>query len=182
MLKFFKKSELQQGKWSGGTTTELYIFPETARFGNDRFDFRISLATVDVMDTVYTPFPGIMRNLTVLDGTIDLYDRTEKISLQAGDTFIFSGDSTITCHGLATNFNILYDPRAYNVETAFIERANKSITIEGFTLIYPVEGEVQFKYNGESYFLEPELYCLISNSGELEIRSNGRTLITCITN
>ena len=35
-------------KWSGGSTTELFIWPKDASYAERRFNIRISTATVDV--------------------------------------------------------------------------------------------------------------------------------------
>ncbi len=37
--------------WSGGTTTELFIYPEVAEYSERNFDFRISTATVEVEES-----------------------------------------------------------------------------------------------------------------------------------
>ena len=41
-------------KWSGGSTTELFIWPKDASYAERRFNIRISTATVDVESSTFT--------------------------------------------------------------------------------------------------------------------------------
>ena len=54
--------------WSGGTTTELFIFPPTADYQQRNFQFRLSTATVEADRSDFTLLNGISRKLMVLSG------------------------------------------------------------------------------------------------------------------
>ncbi len=94
--------------WSGGTTTELFIFPSTANYAARNFDFRLSTATVEVETSEFTALPGIARKLMVLEGKTTLTHQnhhTAKLAKFAVDTFL--GDWKTTSAGKCTDFNVM---------------------------------------------------------------------------
>ena len=54
--------------WSGGKTTEMYLYPQTASYRNRNFLFRISSATVEEEASTFTRLPGIHREILLLNG------------------------------------------------------------------------------------------------------------------
>lgn len=54
--------------WSGGTTTEFYLFPRDGSYKERRFDLRISSATVDLEASDFTLLPDYQRIITPLEG------------------------------------------------------------------------------------------------------------------
>lgn len=50
--------EFNISRWSGGTTTELFIWPYGASYAERRFSIRISTATVDIADPRSPSFPA----------------------------------------------------------------------------------------------------------------------------
>lgn len=49
--------EFNISRWSGGTTTELFIWPHGASYAERRFGIRISTATVDIAQSTFTKLP-----------------------------------------------------------------------------------------------------------------------------
>ena len=102
------KSEQKTTAWSGGTTTELLIYPENAEYALRNFNFRLSTATVEIQTSTFTPLPGIKRTLMVLDGEMELihqgHHRTTLTSLM---TDTFEGDWNTTSIGKCTDFNLM---------------------------------------------------------------------------
>ncbi|TNE72248.1 MAG: hypothetical protein EP333_07965 [Bacteroidetes bacterium] len=114
--------------WSGGKTTELFIFPKNAEFQSGNFDFRISTATVEIEQSSYTPFPGFIRDLLVIEGEITLqHDSPEKHSIRRGESYQFTGDRHTYCVGLATNFNIIHKPQIKCRELKLHEYSDEKI-------------------------------------------------------
>lgn len=94
--------------WSGGETTELFIFPEAAEYSKLNFDFRLSTATVNVKKSVFTPLNGIRRTLIVLKGYLKLeHENHHVIDLGPFDSDSFWGDWKTTSMGRVLNFNIM---------------------------------------------------------------------------
>ena len=52
--------------WSGGTTAELFLYPFDGSYADRRFMVRISSATIDLLESRFTPLPGVTRYLTPL--------------------------------------------------------------------------------------------------------------------
>jgi len=107
-LKAIHKKDLQTSKWSGGTSTTLYIYPETASYQERNFLFRISTASIEVEESVFTSLPGISRVIMVLEGEIQLHHEGQhSASLCKFDTDCFSGDWKTICSGKAIDFNLM---------------------------------------------------------------------------
>lgn len=106
----FKLSTSQQlsTNWSGGTTTELFIYPENSSYANRNFLFRISTATVETETSVFTPLPGFRRVLMILKGELSIahLNRYTK-HLKPFDTDTFDGGWKTTAIGKVTDFNIM---------------------------------------------------------------------------
>ena len=66
------KEEQTTIRWSGGLSTELYIFPEDSEYVERNFKYRLSTATVEIEQSVFTPLPGVDRTLMVLEGEMKL--------------------------------------------------------------------------------------------------------------
>jgi environmental stress-induced protein Ves len=98
----------QTTTWTGGTTTQLFIFPETADYQKRDFQFRLSTATVEIERSDFTPLPGFSRKLLVLDGEIILNHKDHYTAqLKKFDVDSFVGDWKTSCIGKCTDFNLI---------------------------------------------------------------------------
>ena len=71
-MQIIRKADIQTSNWSGGTTSELFIFPTTSNYKDLNFGFRLSSATIDVDESEFTPLPNVKRQLMLLDGELEL--------------------------------------------------------------------------------------------------------------
>ena len=55
------ETDYKVGLWSGGSTTELFIWPEGADYGKREFTLRVSSARVDLEESDFTPLQGAWR-------------------------------------------------------------------------------------------------------------------------
>ncbi len=95
-------------KWSGGSTTQLYIFPSGATYADRNFDLRISSAIVEVEQSTFTSLPGIQRKLMILEGEIRITHQGQYTKLlKPFDVDTFSGDWKTTSLGRCTDFNVM---------------------------------------------------------------------------
>jgi environmental stress-induced protein Ves len=95
-------------KWSGGKTSELFIYPEGANFKQGDFSLRISIATVEVDSSDFTPLPNVQRTLMVLDGTLKLeHFGHHSCELQPFEQDEFSGNWSTKSWGKVTDFNVM---------------------------------------------------------------------------
>ncbi len=96
------------GQWSGGTTTQLYISPATAKYADLDFDIRISSAKVEANTSTFTPLPKVHRQLMVLEGNICLQHKDHYTKQMAPfDVDTFQGDWHTTSVGQCVDFNVM---------------------------------------------------------------------------
>lgn len=95
-------------QWTGGTTTELFIYPEGATFEDRNFKFRLSTATIESETSTFTPLPGVKRTLMLLHGNLELQHKgyhQKKLSLLQKD--IFDGGWETSSKGICIDFNLM---------------------------------------------------------------------------
>lgn len=155
--------------WSGGTSTQLYIYPETGDYGLRRFDFRLSTAKVEVEKSDFTPLPGISRKIMILDGQIEISHQNHyKKELKAFDVDEFEGEWQTSSVGTCTDFNLMTKGKTKG-ELSSLTLLRKQTTDFAITdkhtkiLIYLYSGKLFFTSEENEYSL---------NQGELLIFEN----------
>ncbi|MDD2563479.1 MAG: HutD family protein [Salinivirgaceae bacterium] len=107
-IELIKSIDFQTKKWTGGTTTELFIYPEGSTYANRDFKFRISTATIEVEESVFTSLPGFQRTILILDGKIKICHKGHyEKQLGKFDTDKFFGHWETSSIGTATDFNVM---------------------------------------------------------------------------
>lgn len=107
-IKIFKENQHKTSEWSGGTTTELYIYPEDSLYSERKFKWRLSSAKVEVEKSTFTSLPGISRHIMVLEGELFLeHEGHHNAALKALEQDSFSGDWATTSFGKVTDFNLM---------------------------------------------------------------------------
>lgn len=106
--------------WPGGTTSQLYIFPEDAQFSERNFDFRISSATIEVEESSFTSLPSYNRILAILEGNLTLH-HVGKPSTQLAkyEHVFFHGSWETSSVGKVRDFNVIYNEN-YQVDFQLI--------------------------------------------------------------
>ncbi len=95
-------------KWSGGTTTELFIWPQGASYAERRFCIRISTATVDIDRSVFTRLCGVTRYIAPLgDGfTLEIGQNAPEFIPHAA-VKRFDGGEDVICTGAGRDLNLM---------------------------------------------------------------------------
>jgi len=103
-----KKSQYRTSQWSGGTTTELLIYPSDSSYSERSFKWRISSAEVEASESTFTRLPGITRHIMVTDGQmlLDHQNQYKKV-LEPFQQDVFMGDWKTVSHGKAIDFNLM---------------------------------------------------------------------------
>jgi len=110
-IEIIKKNQHKTSEWSGGTTTELYIYPTDSLYNQRNFKWRLSSAKVEVECSTFTSLPGIARHIMVLEGELLLdHKGHHNATLKALEQDSFSGDWTTTSFGKVTDFNLMMSP------------------------------------------------------------------------
>ena len=95
--------------WSGGTTTQLLIWPEGSDYSKREFAVRISSAVVALEESDFTPLEGVQRYITPLEGGFTLtHPGKAPVEMAPLDPpYAFSGEESTHCLGKATDFNLM---------------------------------------------------------------------------
>ena len=153
-------------KWSGGETTELFIYPGDAQYKKRDFLFRISRATIPKEKSSFTKLPGVDRKLLLLSGETKLsFPVTEQI-LSIDEQVTFDGDWDTTSEGEATDFNLMLQNGAQgSVEPIYLLPGDREICgiflkerSKCFVCLYLCEGNLVIRDGyGMRNILEGEL-------------------------
>lgn len=149
-LDFLPSEKQESSKWSGGSTTQLFIFPPEASVAEKNFIFRISTAKVEAEESEFTTYPGYKRILMVLEGTLDIHHAGHHSKkLGAFDTDEFLGNWKTNAIGKVRDFNIIYaeDKQASldKKEMSAGEIHLLSFADSNFTCVYVVSGAVEIE-------------------------------------
>lgn len=103
-----RKEQHETNLWSGGTTTQLKIYPGYARYSERNFIWRLSSAKVETEESLFTSLPGIKRIIMIIDGKIFLvHEGHHKKVLEKFDQDFFNGSWTTKSYGKAVDFNLM---------------------------------------------------------------------------
>ncbi|MDR1510040.1 MAG: HutD family protein [Synergistaceae bacterium] len=94
--------------WSGGTTTQLAIWPPEADYKSGDFKWRISTARVEQEESVFTSLPGFHRCLMLLKGSIRLiHENHGEVILSPFGQSGFDGSWRTVSKGKCIDFNLM---------------------------------------------------------------------------
>lgn len=146
-------SSLKANIWSGGKTTQLYIFPSGASYQERNFRFRISTATVESEKSEFTQLDGYWRHLMILEGELFLeHENYHSLQLRKFECAEFDGSWKTTSLGKCTDFNLMTDIdtagslKAISIEKTQTAKYNISDSPE-FLLIYQYYGKLDISLN-----------------------------------
>ncbi len=115
-----KKEEQRTSKWSGGSTTEIFIYPEDANYAERHFSWRVSSATVELEESDFTPLYGVKRWIMPFDAPLLLKHRNQQkllyeILLKPFEAHCFKGDWDTRSIGKTRDFNLMLKEGSYGI-------------------------------------------------------------------
>lgn len=135
--------------WSGGTTTQLYIYPPESSYAERDFHIRISSATVEVAVSTFTKLPNFQRVLMILFGELEIthQNRYSKL-LKQYECDYFSGAWDTTAIGKVIDFNLMTAPGLKGELTHINLAKNENYSLqkksnEVLKAIYLYQGELK---------------------------------------
>lgn len=166
-----KKENYIVSNWSGGKTTELLIYPKTATYSERNFDFRISAATVEVEESVFTNLPKIKRHLMVTEGKTRLVHKDKyEITLNPFEKDSFMGDWETKSYGKASDFNLMMAEECYgDLEVIHFDGKNEVVVeadkhnemLKVKECFYCLGGSMNFVVGNEEFCIDEEdLFCI----------------------
>lgn len=162
-------------QWSGGSTTQLYIFPANASYAERNFELRMSTAKVEVGESTFTALPGVHRKLMILEGEISItHEGQYSKQLKLFDVDAFSGDWKTTAIGTCTDFNVMttgqQQSELYHLAMGAISSYKlKPKTTCKHLFLYATSGNIHLQLMHVNYILEAGNLLVIENLGASSI-------------
>jgi len=155
IIEFTKGSQHNTIKWSGGTTTELAIYPKEASYKDRNFLLRISTAKIKTEASEFTKLKGISRKLMILNGEINIEHKNHySKTLKKFDQDSFEGDWDTKSFGKAVDFNLMINGNAKaQIEAKTIQEKKVITEYYEFTGIYCYQGELKVNLNDSEFEL-----------------------------
>ena len=151
-VEHFRSSQYHQSTWSGGKTTELFLFPPEANYQRRVFDYRISSATIEEQYSMFTVLPGYNRLLMPLEGSVTLTNSEQTVRLETFDVGKFNGELSTTSVGKCVDFNLIYK-KSMQGEMKRVQTHNSLYSVEKDCYLYCVE-QCTVKIKHATYFLK----------------------------
>lgn len=144
MIKKVNKKSFKISTWNGGTTKELYIFPENSLYKERNFNFRLSIATTEKEESTFTLLPGINRFLSILEGELFLeHENKYSKKLLPFEIENFDGSWITKSKGKVTDFNLMLKNCSGNLEfKEFLKFDTIKIKNKKFIAIYCITGSL----------------------------------------
>ena len=164
--------------WSGGTTTQLAIFPPDAVYAHRDFLWRVSSATVDLEESDFTPLPDYDRLIATLRGEIVLtHNGGAPLTLRPFEVHAFSGGDATHSVGRCRDFNLM-------LRRGRAAGTMEALHLAGSAQTSPAKGRGSAVSGAEEGFRPPEadetllLYCAAGSCtvGDIPLRA-GETLL-----
>lgn len=110
--KILTSKDYTTSDWSGGSTTQLFIFPPDASYAKRNFDFRLSSAQVKDETSIFTPLPGVKRFISSLTNEFLLTHKavdgcTKQVAVKPLGVHCFDGGDVTECIGSGADFNLM---------------------------------------------------------------------------
>lgn len=156
-MKIQRITEFKTSKWSGGTTTELFIYPHHTDYANRNFMFRLSTATIDLDKSEFTVLKGFQRFICPLQGILNIsHDDKNFKALAENEIYAFDGGVKTISTGRCRDFNLMIK----NQQQASIE--NISLNTNDFLKINSAQNEIVWLFS-------------FNNLSEIQITTNNKS-------
>ena len=172
-IELISKEENIISNWSGGSTSQLYIFPKNSTFQERNFDFRISSAIIEVEESEFTSFVGFDRLLMVLNGELEIvHENQYSKNLKQFEIDSFSGDWNTTSKGKITDFNLIVK-RGFKGKLNYLIIKNEEPISKEFSNIperigyFVISGELKAEINNSEYNVQKGELLMIENRGDV---------------
>jgi environmental stress-induced protein Ves len=169
----------QPVSWSGGTATELFIFPKTANYHLRNFQFRLSTATIETDKSDFTTLKGISRKLMVLSGVITInHENHYSRKLGRFETDEFNGGWKTSSAGRCTDFNLMTTGNTTGEVEAFLIEKEQVINCNikessDWVFVYVFSGKVRIDINHKISILSKGDLLILNNLAISNIEIKG---------
>lgn len=159
--KLYRESDFRVSNWTGGKTKQLAIFPESASYLERNFLWRLSTATCEKEESLFSRLPDFDRVLMVLEGSVVLAHQDVRVArLQELEQDRFDGAYTTKSFGRITDYNLMVAKGC-----------------EGFLDVVAPESESRSLELGSGEGYEHRSVCLFCRDGFAAVTVDGRTVM-----
>ena len=183
------KKDFKTTEWSGGSTTEYFIYPEDSAYADRKFKARISSAVIEDEKSVFTYLEGVERYLAPLEGDVTLKINDESVILFPYDIIQFYGNDTVLSEGCCRDFNLMLKHTGGGMQSVKVYKdSNYEYTISGYsiTVIYCFEGEAEILGDSCKKITDRDNMVVIFNEENKEesvtLSSDNKNIIICDIN
>ncbi len=149
-----KWEDFKTSEWSGGTTTEVLIIPEDSDVGQRNFDIRVSTATCELKESVFSDYSGYKRYIAPVDGELELNVNGRKVLLSPYEVLEFSGSDDVTGYSVVRDYNLIIR-EGVAAEMISQELSDvMSITLDGNYLLQCFDSDLRYETNNDSGILK----------------------------
>lgn len=154
-LKKIVPDEFQVSNWSGGKTTQIAIYPPKANYADRDFAFRISSASVELDESIFTLLPDYDRIIAPITGQLTLYynGSDKPVVLNEMEFSRFDGGWNTRSKGRVTDYNLMtrkgicsgdaFSITLISGETTVIPKQSTTLSSHYIQLIWCIEGAIQ---------------------------------------
>lgn len=176
-IEVIRKKQHKTSTWSGGTTTELYIYPKDAIYSKRDFNWRLSSAKVEVEKSTFTLLPGISRLIMIVEGELILEHKGHHNAiLKEFQQDSFSGDWTTKSFGRVTDFNLMMTE---GYKGKLEEISVKALEFKDILLCNNVNDSLRFSQITEAFYIvKGDVEMDMLTSGKINLDEGDLVLIT----
>lgn len=184
MFQKITTSLYKTSKWTGGTTTELFIWPIGAAYEKRDFLWRLSTAKVELAESDFTKLTEYERVIIPLSGDLELKHGDQPyFTLKQLQAHRFDGAWDTKSRGCVRDFNLMLkkgscrgDAEAIVLEKSISLYFTSEDLLRRDKFLYCVDGEVCLNFDRQRLSLaQKESIFLQGVSGEIRIEpQNGK--------
>lgn len=135
-----RRQDCPTGHWSGGSTTELFVWPSASSYAARNFSLRVSTAVVEADSSVFTLLPDITRILMAVQGDMRLQIEGQgDISLSPWQSVRFDGGVKTVSFGRCVDFGLMLG-QGWDGSLQAVASGKYSCHSSGFTGVYSPVG------------------------------------------
>lgn len=132
-----RRQDARVSRWAGGTTTELCIWPPQADVAQRSFTFRLSTATVELAESVFSDFSGFTRHIMPLEGCMELWHNGQRaVRLQPYEGHTFDGGWETRSVGACVDVNLIHKPELQGALQVIYGTGCARLPLKGHAGIY----------------------------------------------
>lgn len=174
-FRILKEEDFITSAWSGGTTTQLFVYPENSSYAKGNFKVRISSATVELEQSTFTKLAGVSRFITPLNGGLTITHDVENFkNLVPFEIYKFDGGLPTTSYGKVNDFNLMLANGANGELCSFHILENEVFEIpinkEVLNILYSYDGFCRIHIDKDELKLSPNEMIVIKSNSVKRIR------------